>query len=179
MEVPPECIITTMPRSLAQPHMIAASSGSLTEPRPISPTILTPSRAISSKSSSVKPFSRITAPPRTFIPPGRKLAQDLAAKNTLDRLGWKSVRRRYEEEKLALHPPDTRGAFATAAKHVEDLLAPVYLDQLDAATMSRFQAALFGKGLAVASVASYLREIRAFLNWADRMIPGFTAPRIR
>ena len=80
IEVPPECIMTTMPLFLAQRHMAAASSGSFTDPNPTSPTTRTPWSAISSKSASVNPFSRITAPPSTFIPPGRTAAQERAAK---------------------------------------------------------------------------------------------------
>ena len=77
---PPVCIITVMPTSLAHATMGAASSGCLTLPRPISPTTRTPSRAISSKSALVRPFSRIKAPPSTLAPPGLKLAQALAAR---------------------------------------------------------------------------------------------------
>ena len=80
IEVPPVCIMTVMPHSLAHWTMGAASSGFFIDPNPISPTVRTPSLAISSKSFAVSPFSRITAPPTTLPPPGLKLAKDLAAR---------------------------------------------------------------------------------------------------
>ena len=59
--------------------MGAASGPVLTEPSPISPTSLTPARAISAKSSSTIPSSRIGAPACTLTPAGRKFAYALAA----------------------------------------------------------------------------------------------------
>ena len=53
MEVPPVCIMTVMPHSLAHWTIGAASSGFLTVPNPTSPTVRTPSLAISSKSALV------------------------------------------------------------------------------------------------------------------------------
>jgi len=66
MEVPPVCIWTLNPYLWAHSTIGEASSGLLTDPRPISPTIQTPSLDKSSKSFSTRPFSRIRAPPSTF-----------------------------------------------------------------------------------------------------------------
>ena len=63
IEVPPVCIATLKPYLLAISTRGAASAGDLTEPSPISPTSHTPSRAISAKSASTSPCSRISAPP--------------------------------------------------------------------------------------------------------------------
>ena len=55
MEGPPVWIVTVMPCFLAHRTIGAASLPVLTEPSPISPTSLTPARAISAKSSSTRP----------------------------------------------------------------------------------------------------------------------------
>src|SRR5207237_278613 len=70
---PPVWIVTVMPCCFAQRTIGAASLPVLTEPSPISPTSFTPAAAISAKSASVRPSSRIGAPASTFTPPGRML----------------------------------------------------------------------------------------------------------
>ena len=52
----------------------AASAPVFTDPSPISPMSLTPPAAISAKSASTSPCSRIGAPARTLTPPGRNVA---------------------------------------------------------------------------------------------------------
>jgi hypothetical protein len=79
MDGPPVWMVTVMPCCLAQRTIGAASWPVLTEPSPISPTIFTPAAAISAKSASVSPISRMGAPASTLTPPGRKFAQALAA----------------------------------------------------------------------------------------------------
>ena len=71
---PPVWMVTVMPCFLAHFTIGAASLPVRTEPRPISPTSLTPARAISAKSSSTMPSSRIGAPACIFTPAGRWLA---------------------------------------------------------------------------------------------------------
>ena len=72
MEGPPVWMVTVIPCCFAHLTMGAASRPVRTEPRPISPTSFTPARAISAKSASVRPSSRMGAPAWTFAPPGRK-----------------------------------------------------------------------------------------------------------
>ena len=74
IEGPPVWIVTVMPCCLAHFTMGAASWPVRTEPRPISPTRRTPARAISAKSSSTRPSSRIGAPAWTLTPAGRRFA---------------------------------------------------------------------------------------------------------
>ena len=71
---PPVWNVDTIPYARAQPTIGAASAPVLTEPSPISPISLTPPAAISAKSASTSPCSRIGAPARTLTPPGRKPA---------------------------------------------------------------------------------------------------------
>ena len=68
---PPVWMVTVIPWRFAQRTMGAASAPVFTEPRPISPTSLTPARAISAKSSSTSPSSRMGAPACIFTPAGR------------------------------------------------------------------------------------------------------------
>ena len=79
IEGPPVWVVTVMPWARAQRTIGAASLPVFTEPRPISPTRRTPAAAISAKSPSVMPSSRMGAPAWTFTPPGRKFAYDFAA----------------------------------------------------------------------------------------------------
>ena len=73
MDGPPVWMVTVMPCFLAHRTMGAASLPVLTEPSPISPTSLTPARAISAKSSSTMPSSRMGAPACTLTPAGRSV----------------------------------------------------------------------------------------------------------
>src|SRR5438034_3615964 len=76
---PPVWIVTVIPCCFAHRTIGAASLPVFTEPSPISPTSFTPAAAISAKSASSRPSSRIGAPACTFTPPGRKFAHDFAA----------------------------------------------------------------------------------------------------
>ena len=71
---PPVWMVTVMPCFFAHRTIGAASLPVLTEPSPISPTSLTPAFAISAKSSSTMPSSRIGAPACILTPAGRALA---------------------------------------------------------------------------------------------------------
>ena len=74
MDGPPVWNVETMPCCRAQASIGAASAPVLTEPRPTSPTRLTPASASSAKSCSSRPSSRIGAPAWTLTPAGRTLA---------------------------------------------------------------------------------------------------------
>ena len=72
---PPVWNVETMPCCRAQASIGAASAPVLTDPRPTSPTRLTPAAASSAKSCSSRPSSRIGAPAWTLTPAGRTLAK--------------------------------------------------------------------------------------------------------
>jgi integrase len=97
----------------------------------------------------------------------------------LDEIGWKAFRNRYEDEKLVLQRPKSMAAFRTAANILDELMAPKYLDDVDASLLSRLAARLREKDLTNATIASYLREIRVAMNWAARVFPGFRPPEFR
>ena len=69
---PPVWNVTVMPWVLAQATIGAAWAPVFTPPRPISPTSVTPASAMSAKSRSSNPSSRIGAPAWTLTPAGRK-----------------------------------------------------------------------------------------------------------
>ena len=76
---PPVWNVTVMPCCFAQATIGAACAPVLTLPSPISPTSVTPPAAISAKSCSSSPSSRIGAPALTFTPAGRRFAYAFAA----------------------------------------------------------------------------------------------------
>ena len=80
-EGPPVWIVETIPCVRAHSTIGAAAAPVRTDPSPISPSRLTPPAAISAMSSSVRPSSRIGAPPWTFTPPGPERGIGLRGKD--------------------------------------------------------------------------------------------------
>jgi len=95
-----------------------------------------------------------------------------------DLVSWAEFRGRYEDERLVLQRSKSASAWVTAANHVENLIRPESLFDADASLVSRFAAALRKQNLANTSIASYLRQLRTALNWAERIFPGYKAPRV-
>ena len=69
--------VETMPSARAQATIGAALRPVLTDPSPISPMRLTPAAAISAKSSSTSPSSRIGAPACTLTPAGPQVLRSV------------------------------------------------------------------------------------------------------
>lgn len=98
-------------------------------------------------------------------------------------LTWLAFRRRYDREHLAGCDPDTRKLWDVACGHIDRLLNPVQLRELDNATVSRFAATLREDVANDSTRAAYLRALRAALNWAyrQRMLrvpPSVPMPRV-
>lgn len=99
-----------------------------------------------------------------------------------DRITWECFRERYRTEKLVSLARKTAVAFFTAANHLEAIVDPRYLDEITPDLLSRFQAKLRlsareGDEYSEATIASYLRAIRAAVNWAADM--GMIRSRIK
>ena len=94
------------------------------------------------------------------------------------RMTWKAFREKYETEKLASMSPRTLEATDTAFNHLESLLNPARLRSLTENTISLFQAKLRARKVKETSIASYLRHLKAALNWAVSMALLPSAPRI-
>ncbi len=74
MDGPPVWNVETMPCCRAHASIGAAAAPVLTDPSPTSPIRFTPASAMSAKSCSSRPVSRIGAPAWTLTPAGRTLA---------------------------------------------------------------------------------------------------------
>jgi len=83
------------------------------------------------------------------------------------RLSWEDFRLRFEAEKLSSLSDRGREGYRTALNRLESLLRPVRLAELDAAAMSRFQSRLRDDGVREATIAAYLRHVKAALRWAN------------
>lgn len=94
------------------------------------------------------------------------------------RMTWKAFREKYEAEKLASMSPKTLEATDTAFNHLENLLNPARLRSLTESTVSMFQAKLRERKVKETSIASYLRHLKAALNWAVSMGLLPSAPKI-
>lgn len=106
------------------------------------------------------------------------LAEELAGQVSRSIVSWDIFRRRYEVEKMALLKPSSMRVWKTAGNHLEDLMCPASIDEINASCLSRLTALLHESGISVDSVACYLREIRASLNWAAKIWPEYTAPKV-
>lgn len=94
------------------------------------------------------------------------------------RMTWKAFRQKYEFEKLASLSDRTLEAADTAFNHLETLVNPARLASLDETTISIFQAKLRERKIEETSIASYLRHLKAALNWAVSMGLLPTMPKI-
>jgi integrase len=94
------------------------------------------------------------------------------------RMTWKAFREKYETEKLASMSPRTLEATDTAFNHLENLLNPARLRSLTENTISLFQAKLRARKVKETSISSYLRHLKAALNWAVSMALLPSAPKI-
>lgn len=106
-----------------------------------------------------------------------KIAERIATgtQDRPSRTTWADFRERYRTEKLPSMAAKTAKSFDTAANHLERLLRPKMLADVNTQLLSRFQSRLRadaeanGKTIADASIASYLRSIRAALTWAKKI----------
>ncbi len=108
----------------------------------------------------------------------------------IETVTWRLFRQRYESEHMALRRPKTAEAWRTAANMLEEGCRPTYLTDIDAGMLSLFSAKLREGKIFVpdpkhpeprrsqATVASYLRHLRAGLNWAANIFPGYRRPAI-
>ena len=99
-----------------------------------------------------------------------------------DRCSWDEFRERYEEEKLSSLAMRTAQTAATALNHVERLMRPQWMREINAQWVSQFQARLREGGLSEASIATNLRHVRAALSWGQDVgyvsaVPKFRMPR--
>ena len=120
--------------------------------------------------------TRTTGIPVTLGARGRRTAERLAAELESQlresggqaplRISWDAFRSRYETEVLPGLAPQTARKFGTLANHVEAVLGPRLLGDLDEARVSYLVVGLRNKGVSESTVQSYLGHLKAMLNWA-------------
>ncbi len=85
------------------------------------------------------------------------------------KLSWADFRKRYEAEKLPALSDAYRGAFKTAANHLERILDPGKLTALTPQALSRFQSLLRAEGRPETSIANILRHLHAAFVWGAKL----------
>lgn len=81
-------------------------------------------------------------------------------------LTWKAFRARYEAQKLAGLP--SAGTYRTALSHFETRQRPVMLSDGTSAALARFRDTMIAEGIPRTTAASYVKHVRAAINWAHR-----------
>ena len=108
----------------------------------------------------------------------RREAEKIAAKWEADlregrytattRISWEDFRERYDEEKLATLSPKTAQCASVVFNHVERILRPRRLSDLNQQALGLFQTQLRKTGIKETTIAGHLRHLRAALSWAVR-----------
>lgn len=86
---------------------------------------------------------------------------------TTQRIRWEEFRLRYEDEKLSSLAVQSFRTTSYALDHLEREINPRWLGDVDATRISYFQSQLRKRELSEATIATYLRHIRAALSWAE------------
>ena len=94
------------------------------------------------------------------------------------RVSWDSFRQRYEDEVVPSLAKQTGSKIATVCNHIEAVLDPRRLEDVNEQRISYFAARIRQKGAAETTIKSYLAHLRAMLNWAVeqkllRTLPAF------
>ena len=96
----------------------------------------------------------------------------------VSRVSWDDFRRRYEDEVLTGLADNTDLTATTALNVVQKHLSPQRLQDLTAQRISYFQGELRRLGRAEATIRTYLKHLRAALNWAVGVDLLDKAPKI-
>lgn len=107
-----------------------------------------------------------------------------AADATVD-CTWQAFEQRYTQEHLPSLKPKSRNAWLTAKGHLEAIVGPAFLSDVDATALSQLAASLRKKttrrpnGVSESSIKTYLATIKAALGWAVDMGLLDASPRVR
>lgn len=107
-----------------------------------------------------------------------ELADELALGVQPDETSWTAFCDRYETEKMAGLSPKSLTAWGTVTNAVERIIDPMTIEDLTTSALSTFSAKLREEKKSNASIASYLRTLRAALNWAAEISLIRAAPKI-
>lgn len=112
----------------------------------------------------------------------RKLAEEAANAGKADDRDWIEFRIRYEDEKLRALSQKNLDQFRTATNRFTELVNPRTIEEIDSKVLALFVGKLRKEGKPDSTIAAYLRQIRACLNWAARVglidrVPHFDIPK--
>jgi integrase len=117
----------------------------------------------------------------------RRRDADIAAKAHLDTLvagqlkfdplTWMGFRDKYESEKGPTL--ESLSVWKSAANKLDELVDPEWLADITPAILSTFESKMRSGGLRPASIETYLKYVRAALNWAEAIELIDRAPRVR
>lgn len=83
------------------------------------------------------------------------------------RISWDDFCTRYQQEHLSGLAKKTADLWHTARRRLEAELAPAWLDDIDSGAASSFRGQLAKAEVEESTIATYLRTIRAAVNWAQ------------
>ena len=83
-------------------------------------------------------------------------------------MSWANFRERFEERHLSNLSWKSQEAYATALNHLQRLINPARLATINRQVLSDFISLLKDEGAKPTSINSYLRHIKAVLNWAKK-----------
>jgi integrase len=122
-------------------------------------------------SSSKKEAEKLAAQLEADLQQGRYV--------TPSKVTWDDFRLAFEAETLTSLAPRSVNSYRSALNHVEKVLHPERLAEIDAAAMSRLQTRLRDFGLRESSIATHLRHIKASLKWAHELGMLVTLPKVQ
>lgn len=105
-----------------------------------------------------------------------ELSNDLTHDSEVE---WSLFDRAYRERHLSMHSKDYGDSWRTVANHVETILQPIVLTDVDSTALSHLVGEFRRRELSESSIASYLTTLRSALNWAVDMGLLKEAPRFR
>ncbi len=94
------------------------------------------------------------------------------------KITFEEARERFQEEHLAGLDKDSASPYNVALNHLDRVLSPNRLSRVTTDAIGRFKTTLRAQGMKETTLATHLRHIKAFLNWAERMGLMVSAPQV-
>jgi integrase len=107
-----------------------------------------------------------------------RLEDKIQSGDFLSRVPWNVWICRYETEHLSGSSPKTRCIWISSRNKLEQFRSFAYLDELTDEVVAAWAIWMQAQGLSIASVATYMRQLRAALGWAKRAYRGYRPPYI-
>lgn len=98
--------------------------------------------------------------------------------SSITRISWGDFRERVEDERFAFLAEGTAGPIRSILNHIEKLLRPKYLDDLNTQALSNVFAKLQEQGFKPATLSGHRAHLRSLLTWAASMHLLASVPEI-